>query len=340
MDIVLIPAYEPDEKLLQVLSELEEAGFSALVVNDGSGAEYDGIFEQAAQTATVISLAQNGGKGAALRFGMNYIKTDCPDCDYVITCDADGQHLVSDVVRVSERLHSGADFVLTVRRQRHDIPFRSRFGNSLSRVVYALLTNQYLSDNQSGLRGFSVSHLDWMLKVRCDGYDYEMNMLYYANKQGIRITTLPIEAIYIGNNESSHFKPVQDTVRIYQSLFSSAAATFVAFAMMEIALLVLTFILGYHYITVTIPTIAGACCALRLIIERFVTFRNVRYRDYYATLIYTVIYFTVYLLGCMLLGLAFKNIPLMVAFNLVYVLFLPLRYFMVKFIALAGKTNM
>ncbi len=339
MDMVLIPAYEPDEKLLQLLDEIEQAGLSALVVNDGSGPDYDALFEQAAQKATVIALAQNGGKGAALRFGMNYIKTDCPDCAYVITCDADGQHLVSDVVRVNERLHSGADFVLTVRRRRHDIPLRSRFGNTMSRVVYTLLTNQYLSDNQSGLRGFAVSHLDWLLKVRQDGYDYEMNMLYAANKQGIRITTLPIEAIYIGNNESSHFKPVQDTVRIYRSLFSSAAATFLTFMTMQMALLVLTLTVNINYITITIPTLAGMCGSLQLVLERFVTFRGFRYRDYYSILIYTVIYFTVYLLGSMLLGLAFEKIPLIVAFDVVYILFLPLRYFMVKFIAVAGKTN-
>ncbi len=339
MDIVLIPAYEPDETLLDVLAALKEASLEALVVNDGSGPAFDPIFEKASETATVIALAQNSGKGAALRFGMNYIKTSRPDCDYVITCDADGQHLVTDVVRVSERLHGGADFVLTVRRRRHDIPFRSRFGNTMSRIIYTWLTNQYLSDNQSGLRGFAVKHLDWLLKVRQDGYDYEMNMLYAANKQGIRITTLPIEAVYIGNNESSHFKPVPDTIRIYRSLFGSAAAVFISFAVMEAALIALTFILGYSYLTVTIPSVAGLCCALRILIERFGTFRGMHYRDYYATLIYTVIYFTVYLLGCLVFSLALPGVPLVIAFNIVYILFMPLRYYMVKFMAIAGKTN-
>ena len=44
---VLIPAYKPDEKMLVTLDELIKAGFSdILVVNDGSGEEFETIFEE------------------------------------------------------------------------------------------------------------------------------------------------------------------------------------------------------------------------------------------------------------------------------------------------------
>lgn len=341
MDMVLIPAYEPDEKLLDVIRELHHTyGLQVLVVNDGSGPDYAGVFAEAAKMATVIELAQNCGKGYALRFGMNYIKTSVPDCRYFVTCDADGQHLPEDVVRVFERLHSGDDFVLTVRRRRHDIPLRSRFGNTLSRLTYALLTNQYLSDNQSGLRGFDVKHIDWMLKVKYDRYEYELNMLYYASKQGIRITTLPIEAIYIGNNESSHFRPVPDTLMLYRCLFFSAFAKFVGLVYLELALLVLSLTIGYHHLFITLPSLAGTCCAINIVLDRFWIFRNVKYKDYYPTMIYTVIYFVIYSLGCMLFRYAFnETVPLIVAFNIVYVLAIPARYYLNKFIHMSTQIH-
>ncbi len=340
MDLVLIPAYEPDETLLRVVKELCDHELQVLVVNDGSGPDYAPIFQQVGEMATVIELAQNCGKGYALRFGMNYIKTNLPECRFFVTCDADGQHLPADVVRVFEQLHKGDDFVLTVRRRRTDIPFRSRFGNALSRLTYALLTNQYLSDNQSGLRGFDVKHIDWLLKVKYDRYEYELNMLYYASKQGIRITTLPIEAIYIGNNESSHFRPVLDTVMLYRCLFFSAFAKFVGLLYMEMTLLALTLTVGYDHLLITLPSMAGACAAINIVLDRFWIFRNVRYRDFYSTLIYTVIYFVVYSLGCMLFKFAFNEaVPLIAAFNIVYVLVIPLRYYLNKFMHLATQIH-
>ncbi len=334
MDLVLIPAYEPDEKLIGVVETLHNTyHLQVLVVNDGSGAAFAPVFEKVAEMATVIELAQNCGKGYALRFGMNYIKTSMPECQYFVTCDADGQHLPEDVVRVFDQLHKGDDFVLSVRRRRRDIPFRSRFGNSLSRLTYALLTNQYLSDNQSGLRGFDVKHIDWMLKVKFDRYEYELNMLYYASKQGIRITTLPIEAIYIGNNESSHFRPVPDTIKLYQCLFFSAFAKFVGLVYLQLSLLICTLLFGYDHLLITLPSMAATCCAINIVLDRFWIFRNVRYRDYYPTLIYTVIYFVLYSLGCMLFKFTCADtIPLIAAFNIVYVVAIPVRYLLNKFI--------
>ena len=187
MDLVLIPAYEPDEQLVLLLRQLHAHGLQALVVNDGSGAAYQAIFDRAAIYATVIGLPRNSGKGAALKAGMRYIRDHVPECTHFITCDADGQHRLTDVLRVREQLQKGEKFVLTVRQWRKDIPLRSKVGNGLSRFVYALLANRYLSDNQSGLRGFSRVHIDWLVQVEKDNYDYEMNVLYYAAKKAVPI---------------------------------------------------------------------------------------------------------------------------------------------------------
>lgn len=339
MDVVLIPAYEPDARLPELTQTLKSMGFSVLVVNDGSAAAYDEIFSAAAQHAVVIAHEKNRGKGAALKTGMIHILEHMPHCQTVITCDADGQHKPQDVERVRELLNKGEKFVLTQRGRNKHMPLRSKFGNHLSRVIYALLANRYLEDNQSGLRGFAREHLLWMTQVPKDNYDYEMNVLYFAAKKGIRIATIGIEAIYIDNNASSHFSPVADTIRIYRSLFYLARGSFLAFAVAQALLAVISFTVGYGYLLLTVPGVAAAYYLVNVLLNRFVVFRGIPCYDYWTTLIYTVIHNFVYLLGCLLFYYGLPAVPLWAAFNITYLICLPLRYFLHKFSYVAAKTK-
>lgn len=341
MDVVLIPAYEPDGELIRLTNGLIAEGFSVLVVDDGSGDKYRSIFNTIKPIATVVTLEKNSGKGAAIKAGMRYIKENIPQCENFITCDADGQHKIEDVIRVRERLLRGDNFVLTVRQRNKStkIPLRSRVGNNLSRFVYALLANRYLSDNQSGLRGFKTSNLDWLIQVEKNNYDYEMNVLYYAAKMGLKITTLPIEAIYIGNNESSHFNPIGDTVKIYKSLFSLAGGTFISFLAAELMVLLVSIFWDYGYITVTLPTIGALSYLICILLNKYVFFKNIIRYDYWSTLGFTIISYFVYMLMCMIIMLSLPNVPLFAAFNLVYVVCIPLRYALHKLIFIATLTK-
>ena len=337
MDLVLIPAYEPDEALIGLTKRLKAENFSVLVVDDGSGTDYARIFGAVKEFATVLTLPKNSGKGAALKTGMRHIQKKMPEVETFITCDADGQHSVEDVCRVRDRLHKGDQFVLTVRKWKKDMPLRSKVGNKLSRFVYALLSNRYLSDNQSGLRGFARVHLDWLVKVEKNNYDYEMNMLYYAAKKNIRVSTLPIEAIYIDNNQSSHFNPVGDTVRIYKSLFRLALGSFIAFGLAEVLVLIASLIFGYKHLLITLPSVAAISCIANILLSQLVFFRNTKCYDQLNTLIYTAFWYTFYTLGCLLLMYALPNLPMWVAFNLVYIVAIPLRFYLQKFIFIASR---
>ncbi len=338
MDVVLIPAYEPEDVLIALVKSLKEQNFEILIVNDGSGQQYNTVFQQVEPYATVICHEHNRGKGAALKTGMRYIMDSMPQCENFITCDADGQHKVEDVLRVQAMLHKEHKFVLTMRTPNKKAPLRSRFGNSLSRVVYALLTNRYLSDNQSGLRGFNRVHLSWLVNVENDNYDYEMNVLYYASKKNIYIATLPIEALYINNNSSSHFNPVLDTVRIYKSLFTLAGSTVISLLLMEVMAIVLSCTLGYRDMHLTVPGIGAITCFVTVILNRYVFFKETPCYDYWSTLIYTVINYFVYTILCALLMLASVGaIPLWLSFNISYILCLPLRYYLHKFIFIASR---
>ncbi len=328
-DVILIPAYKPDKAMLTLVEELSESGFRILIVDDGSGSGFEPLFDLAKPFATVIRHEVNRGKGAALKTGIAAIKELFPDCHHFITADADGQHSVNDIKRVNDELNAGAGFVLTMRRLNKNVPFRSKFGNVLSRVVYTLLTQHYLDDNQSGLRGFSIDQADWLLQVSGERYDYEMNMLLYADKQHITFTTMYIDTIYINDNASSHFNPVKDTIRIYKRLFSTAWATFVAWAVALDIVLTFTIILGRFGIWWSVPSAGVAHAFVSIIFERFIVFRRVKYADAPRTLIHTLFRFIVYTALSAALCYSIR-IPLILSFIISVIVSMPFDYYLHK----------
>lgn len=235
--IALIPAYEPDRKLLGVVADLGKRGFDIVVVDDGSGPEYAEVFEQALErlpgkTGSGVRLLihdVNKGKGAALKTGLDFIsnfmivKGEENDC-VVVTVDADGQHLGGDASRVARKA-SGQPGTLVLGSRRlgkSDIPLRSRFGNSVTRDVFRLATGTHVYDTQTGLRAFTADLIPELLKIRGDRYEYEINMLMEFAGKGIPVEEVEIETIYLDGNSSSHFNAVRDSFRIYREIGSYA----------------------------------------------------------------------------------------------------------------------
>jgi glycosyltransferase involved in cell wall biosynthesis len=220
---VLIPAYNPDLRLSQFVDQLLDKGFGAvLVVNDGSDPSCDSVFQDIAATpgCTVIQHVVNLGKGRALKTGFNHFLQYFPDFIGVVTADADGQHGPDDTESVARQLAKNPKYlVLGARGFEAGVPLRSRFGNALTRWVFAFLIGKKISDTQSGLRGLSREFCRRGLQIDGERYEYEMNMLIAAGTQARGILEQPIQTIYIGRNESSHFNPLLDSVKIYFVLF-------------------------------------------------------------------------------------------------------------------------
>ena len=233
---ILIPSYKPDHLLIELLVKLKGEGFDAVVVNDGSGEQYDEIFKEAEKYALVLKHDLNRGKGAALRLGFTYINLNPNGHKYVITCDSDGQHAVSDIIRLNDKLHETDTVVFGCRTFGKDVPKRSRVGNNMSRLCRTLITKDYIQDDQCGLRGFPVKYVFHLIPVSGDHYEYEMNVICTLQIKRIKIVELPIETIYLNNNESSHFKPNLDTFRIQRTIWINALVPLVC-ALLSIAML-------------------------------------------------------------------------------------------------------
>ena len=222
---VIIPAYKPDDRLPPYVAALKKAGVGKIViVDDGSGGDFAALFAGIPQDEVthIISYTPNAGKGVALKRGMQYLQDECPEMQYAITADSDGQHTVTDVLRMAESLREDDSGLLLGSRDfdQPDVPFKSRNGNKITSTVFKLLYGVWVSDTQTGLRGFSTKLLPTMIAVKGERYEYEMNMLIECAHQRLPMRALPIETVYENNNEGSHFRAVRDSVRIYSVILA------------------------------------------------------------------------------------------------------------------------
>ena len=225
--VILIPAYNPDEKLLALLPELHEKFDNIVIVDDGSTKGKE-IFPQAEKYAQKILVHErNRGKGAALKTGFAYIG----DKD-VITVDADGQHKLGDIEKVAVALEAQRDgLVLGVRSFTGKVPFRSRFGNFWTRWFFFIMTGLAVCDTQTGLRGIPANLIKRIAAIPGDRYEYEMAMLADAKEHASRPVQIPIETVYINENATSHFNPLLDTIRIYRSLIQFCLSSVMSFVL-------------------------------------------------------------------------------------------------------------
>jgi glycosyltransferase involved in cell wall biosynthesis len=218
--ILLIPAYKPSQELpalVRRIRDLDEGGAlgPVLVVNDGSGPDFDPVFAalRGLNGVSVVDHAINLGKGAALKTGFNHALVTWPDASGIVTADADGQHAPEDVLRVALALiETPGDLVLGVRQFRQ-IPLRSLVGNKISRLVFRIFAGFGLSDTQTGLRGWPKTYCLDALRITLNGYDFELESLM-KKTTGRRLREVPIQTIYLDGNQSSHFNPIRDSMRI------------------------------------------------------------------------------------------------------------------------------
>lgn len=229
--VVLVPAYKPDERLAVLVARLCGArrDCAVLVVDDGSGPQYAPFFSAArARGAEVVSSPVNRGKGQALRTGLAHAAATWPDAD-VVCADADGQHTPSDIEAVAARVRETGHMTLGVRRFTGPVPLRSRIGNDVTALLFRGATGWRLGDTQTGLRGYPAGQLAWLQEVPGDRYEYELSALLRAHELGMAVEQVEIATVYEPGNTSSHFRPVQDSARIYAPLLRFMGASLASF---------------------------------------------------------------------------------------------------------------
>lgn len=246
--VLLIPALNPDEKMVKLVNDLIAQDFTKFfIVNDGSSQEYIPVFNEIVSNinqfnsekdnennkiqVNIFTHYKNYGKGRALKNAFNQIYQVYPDFECVVTLDADGQHAVKDIICVAETVtQNPTSLVLGSREFGKNVPFRSKFGNILTRNVMKIFCGINIRDTQTGLRGFSRETLKEFLDTPGERYEYEMNVLLDTKEKDIPIIEKTIETIYLDDNKSSHFNPIKDSIRIYSLFFKYIISSLLSFA--------------------------------------------------------------------------------------------------------------
>ncbi len=223
---IVIPSYEPDERLIALLHDLDAKEMGpVIIVNDGSSEEYDKTFAEAEAIITkrggkFISYRPNRGKGRALKTAFTYIKENMPEAIGCVTADSDGQHSPECINNIIDTLiKKPNNLVLGVRQfDKKEIPWKSWFGNTVTINVFSYVAGMRVSDTQSGLRGIPFKFMTELIDTKGERFEYEMQMLLEcAGKYDL--TEIPIETIYESKeNHQTHFRPVKDSIIIYKVL--------------------------------------------------------------------------------------------------------------------------
>ena len=234
---IIIPAYEPDKRLIQVVQDITIKLPKAriIVVNDGSGPGYNDYYDETAFIgATVLTHPINKGKGAALKTAFAHIQEEVVSqhlsAQPIVTVDSDGQHLIKDIVRVAKATEENPSHLVLGARA---------FVGKVTAGLFRLVTGQKVTDTQTGLRGMSTDLIPWLLNLDGNRFEYEFNMLLEAKKSGHQISEVPIETVYLEENKSSHFRPIRDSIRIYSPFLKFSGTAVLASVIDATALFVL-----------------------------------------------------------------------------------------------------
>ncbi|WP_270284627.1 glycosyltransferase family 2 protein [[Clostridium] scindens] len=200
------------------ICDVKKEGNQVVLVDDGSGEDKQQEFWKLSEYAIVLHHEQNRGKGAAIKTALKFIQESLWDYDVVGIMDGDGQHQVQDMEKLILKARScGKSLILGTRQISEKMPLRSRFGNTITRNIFRLMTGTAVSDTQSGLRAFSSELNREFCEVSGERYEYETEVLLYCVKQKIPIVEVPIETIYRDKeNSTSHFRVIRDSFRIYK----------------------------------------------------------------------------------------------------------------------------
>lgn len=209
---LIIPVYNHELKVADVVRKAAELGYPVLVVDDGST---DATWQRVRgiDGITVLRHPVNRGKGAAITTGF---EAAAHLADWAATIDADGQHDPSDVPNLVRAIPARERPIIVGRRegmQGSHIPWTSRFGRHFSNFWVRLSGGPAIGDSQSGMRLYPLPEV-MDLRVRARRFQFEVEILVRAGWRGIPVLEVPVGVHYEpGDQRVSHFRPFVDFLR-------------------------------------------------------------------------------------------------------------------------------
>lgn len=190
--VALVPAYNEEKTIGNVIDRVRPFVEKILVVNDGSTDETERT--AFAHGAVVLSHSINRGLGAAIGTGCSAARK--LNADIVVTLDADGQHDPEEISKFLAAIEQGADVVIGSRMlTRQGMPWFRQMANQLGNIVTFLLFGAWVTDSQSGFRAFT-SHALSKIDIRTNRMEVSSEIIAETKRHGLKLIEIPIRAIY------------------------------------------------------------------------------------------------------------------------------------------------
>jgi UDP-N-acetylglucosamine---dolichyl-phosphate N-acetylglucosaminyltransferase len=192
--VVVIPAYNEERTIVEVIQGLKQHGFTTLIVIDDGSSDRTG---ELASREGVIRLRHilNRGLGGALGTGIDAALR--LGAEVIVTFDADGQHDPNDIMKLLEPIElEEAEVVIGSRMlDPQGMPYRRRMANWIANVVTYLLFRAWTTDSQSGLRAFS-SRAAARMRIITTGMEVSSEIIAETVKNRLHWKEVPVKAIY------------------------------------------------------------------------------------------------------------------------------------------------
>ena len=191
---IVIPAFNEETKIAHVLEDLKKHGYKDIVViDDGSRDNTEAIARE--QGVKVIRHLINMGYGGASITGMEFAFRH--GADIAVAFDADGQHDVSDITKLTKPIINNQAMVVIGSRMLNikNMPWIRRIGNKGLTFLTYLMFGVKTSDSQSGFR--AVHRNAWkMMHLKSNGFEYASEMIKEIGRHNIKLKEVPINVIY------------------------------------------------------------------------------------------------------------------------------------------------
>lgn len=243
---VAIPAYNEDRFVGSVVLKVRRYADVVLVIDDGSSDQTAAV--AAAAGAEVIRHPANRGKAAAINTAFQWGRER--HLAALVLIDGDGQHTPGEIpTLLAPVLHGQADMVIGTRfgAVTSSIPRYRRAGQRVLTILTNLISGVVVSDSQSGFRAFSPRAVQQM-RFESPRFALESEMQCLARSAGLRITEVPISAIYV---EPAKRNPIRHGAAVVQALVTLLERRRPLFLLggLGVFLVLLGMLLGLHITT-------------------------------------------------------------------------------------------
>jgi glycosyltransferase involved in cell wall biosynthesis len=212
--LIVIPTYNNETTLTQLIEDVLKQTPHVLVVNDGATDSTKDILLSFSTKIVALENEKNKGKGYSIKRGFDYALSH--GFEYVITLDSDGQHFAEDIpLFINDIIKNGDALIVGARdMESANVPGKSSFGYRFSNFWYWAETGEKLEDTQSGYRLYPVKRMR-KIHFYTNRFEFEVEVLIRSQWRGISVKTIPVQIFYAEEGKRiSHFKPSIDFTRI------------------------------------------------------------------------------------------------------------------------------